>query len=238
MPFLLEPRLYIDFTGEFEPALDKLCKHLQWLDSPEGIPQTLQDRLSDTQRNLQRATNPQQKIRKESEIAELKDQIAHQEVVVSDPKGAAKKVEESITVGIEQERQPRKKISDTTRTKFINPPPVVAPSYFQNRFDETKLIGKFLKDDALRLMTVVGRGGIGKTALVCRLLRALENGCLPDDGGELTVDGIVYLSAIGSHRVNFPNLYPDLCRLLPNELSDKLDEIYKDPQINMKSILL
>ncbi len=237
MPFLIGSRIYIDFSNEdeFESALDKLRKRLQGLDSPEGILQTLQDRLADTQRDLHRAINPQQKKRLESEIAELGDQIAHQKVVVNDPKGAAKKVEESISVGMEQERQPRKKISDTIRTKFINPPPVVAPSYFQNRFDETKLIGKFLKDDALRLMTVVGRGGIGKTALVCRLLRALENGFLPDDSGALTADGIVYLSAIGSHRVNFPNLYTDLRRLLPDELSDKLDEIYKDPQISIES---
>ena len=47
-------------------------------------------------------------------------------------------------------------------------------------------------------MTVVGRGGIGKTAMVCRLLRSLEGGQLPDDGGPLTVDGIVYLSAARS----------------------------------------
>src|SRR3712207_7099478 len=46
----------------------------------------------------------------------------------------------------------------------------------------------------LRLMTVVGRGGIGKTAMVCRLLKSLEGGRLPDEGGDLSVDGIVYLS--------------------------------------------
>ena len=31
------------------------------------------------------------------------------------------------------------------------------------------------------MMTVVGRGGVGKTAMVCRLLKALEAGQLPDD---------------------------------------------------------
>lgn len=34
---------------------------------------------------------------------------------------------------------------------------------------ETGLVGDFLKDHALHLMTVVGRGGIGKTVMVCRL---------------------------------------------------------------------
>lgn len=44
---------------------------------------------------------------------------------------------------------------------------------------ETAVIGDFLKDDALRLMIVVGRAGIGKIAMVCRLLKSLENGRLP-----------------------------------------------------------
>ena len=64
-------------------------------------------------------------------------------------------------------------------------------------------------------MTVVGRGGVGKTAMVCRLLKALEAGRLPDELGELAVDGIVYLSPLGAHPVSFANLFADLCRLLP-----------------------
>ncbi len=60
---------------------------------------------------------------------------------------------------------------------------MIPPIYFQDRHVETGLIGTFLKDESLRLMTVVGRGGVGKTAMVCRLLRSLEGGKLPDDGG-------------------------------------------------------
>ena len=64
-------------------------------------------------------------------------------------------------------------------------------------------------------MTIVGRAGVGKTAMVCRLLKALERGELPDDLGEMKVDGIVYLSETGSHRVNFANVFADLSKLLP-----------------------
>jgi nucleoside-triphosphatase THEP1 len=68
----------------------------------------------------------------------------------------------------------------------------------------------FLNNDSKRLMTIVGRAGVGKTAMVCRLLKALERGELPDDLGEMKVDGIVYLSETGSHRVNFANVFADL----------------------------
>ena len=77
----------------------------------------------------------------------------------------------------------------------------------------------FLRDDGLRLLTVVGRGGIGKTATVVRLLRGIERGQLPDDLAPFPVAGIVYLSQAGSRRVTFPNLFADLCRLLPTEAS-------------------
>ena len=107
---------------------------------------------------------------------------------------------------------------------------MTAPGYFQDRHVETGLIGDFVRDEALRLMTVVGRGGVGKTAMVCRLLKALERGALPDDLGELPVDGIVYLSPLGAHPINFPNLFTDLCRLLPPDVAEPLFERYRDPQ--------
>ena len=46
-PFGFERRQRIDFTGEFERALSELRGHLEWLGSPEGILDTLQNQLSD-----------------------------------------------------------------------------------------------------------------------------------------------------------------------------------------------
>src|SRR6266567_2311527 len=131
--------------------------------------------------------------------------------------------------GLERERQPERPSAAPARAKFVNTPPVVAPGYFQDRHVESELVGDFLRADDARMMTVVGRGGVGKTAMVCRLLKALEGGHLPDDLGELAADGIVYLSPAGAHPVNFPNLFADLCRLLPPETADRLLQRYRDP---------
>ena len=134
-----------------------------------------------------------------------------------------------IESGLQRERQPTEKPA-VRRAKFVNPPPMTAPSWFQDRYVENRLIGEFLQDDGLRLLIVVGRGGVGKTAMVCRLLKALEAGQLPDDGGELPVDAIMYLSPAGIHPVTFPNLYDDLTRLLADETARRLQHLYHDPQ--------
>ncbi|MCG3153475.1 MAG: Photosystem I assembly protein Ycf3 [bacterium] len=230
LPFRLEPRQWLDFTGDFENALAKLRLHLQWLDSPAGVLQALEDRLADAQRDLQREQDPQQRTRIQTDLALLQKQIAEQQRVADDPEAARERVAASIAAGLEREREPHQPISGAVRAKFINPPPFTAPSYFQDRYVETKLIGDFLQDDSQRLLMLVGRGGTGKTALACRLLKALEAGHLPDELGPLAVDGIVYLSALGSRRLNLPDLYADLLKLLPPETAKDLESIYKNPQ--------
>lgn len=234
LPFRLGSRQYVDFTGSFDAALAGLRRHLSWMETAEGIVQGLRDRLRDLEREFPRAA-PQQQSCIQEEIKQLRQQIENQQRLIDDPEGTSRRTEERIASGLERERHPERLVSDESRSKFINPPPAVAPSWFQDRHVETALIGDFLRDDALRLMTVVGRAGIGKTAMVCRLLKSLENGRMPDDGGTLNVDGIVYLSATGSRRVSLAHLYADLCRLLPENSARFLDAVYRNAQASIEA---
>jgi tetratricopeptide (TPR) repeat protein len=132
---------------------------------------------------------------------------------------------ERIDAGLTREKQPAEPRAVAV-SKFVNPPPMSAPSYFADRHMETGLLGECLADSAIRLVTVVGRGGIGKTAMVCRLLRGLEAGEVPDQPEERThmgVDGIVYLSRNGLHPVAFDSLRGDLCRLLPEDDAKRVE---------------
>lgn len=235
LPFRLGSRQYINCTGPFDRCVAQLRNHVRWLASPEGALQAMKDRLEDAQRELSRTIDPTQKERVQADIDLLEKQIAEQQRVVEDPEGAAKRVKESIARGLERERQPEKPIKGVTSTKFINPPPGVAPAYFQDRQIESKMIGDFLKNDALHLLTVTGRAGTGKTALVSRVLKSLEGGQLPDNGGPMTVDGIVYLSAIGTRRINLPNIFADLSKLLPSETANQVDTLYKNPQASTEA---
>lgn len=227
--FRLNNRQKIFFNSNFDAGLGQLKLALARLDSPQGELDELNHRLAEAKRDLHRAKD-EDKPRIQGEIEILTEQIVRQEEIVRNPKAAEEKTEKNIQSGLERERQPEKPVAGKTSTRFINPPPGIAPNYFQDRYDEIKEIKKFLENDAQRLLTIVGRAGVGKTAMVCRLLKALERGELPDDLGEMKVDGIVYLSETGSHRVNFANVFADLSKLLPRETAERLEGIYKNPQ--------
>src|SRR5205814_1900096 len=111
-------------------------------------------------------------------------------------------------------------------------PPGVVPSYFQDRSVETKIIGRFLQNDALYFLAIVGRSGVGKTALACCFLKYLERGQVLDDGGSLRMDGIVYLSAVGSCRISLTNILADLSAMLSVEAAKKIQKSLKNPKIS------
>jgi tetratricopeptide (TPR) repeat protein len=234
IPFRLSNHQHVDFSEDFDVGIAQLRTAIKRLDSPEGILDQLRRRLAAANRDLRRAKD-EDKLRIQAEIDELKKQIETQQKIVDDPQAAEEQTKKSIEAGLERERKPEKPVAAKTETKFINPPPGIAPTYFQDREVENKEVVKFLNNDSQRMITIIGRGGVGKTAMVCRLLKGLEGGELPDDLGEMKVDGIVYLSESGSHRVNFANIYYDLCKLLPSEVAQELDAVYKNPQASTES---
>ena len=137
-----------------------------------------------------------------------------------------------IGSGIQRERVPAEP-QPVRVSKFVNPPPPRRRARFQGRQAETRRLARYVADPAIRMVSVVGRAGIGKTVMVCRLLKGLEVGRIPDVEGELatiTVGGIVYLSSNGVHKVEYPTLIADLQRLLPAGQAQRLRRIYRDPR--------
>jgi hypothetical protein len=88
LPFRLEPRQFIDFSRDFELALARLRAHLLWFTEPEGVLQTLHDRLAGTLRALPRAPESD-RPRLMKEIADLERQIERQQRIVDDPHATA-----------------------------------------------------------------------------------------------------------------------------------------------------
>jgi tetratricopeptide (TPR) repeat protein len=221
LPYELEGVQYLDFTGDFKPALRQLCDHLAWLASPAGQLQQLNTQRAHAVRD-QRRGRPKADV-----IAALQQDIDRLESALRDPGGTAVRLELDIRRDLDAERSPP--VSPVRARKRVNSPPMATPAYFQNRNSETRLVGEWLRDENVRLVWVVGRGGVGKTTLACRLLQSLEDGELPDVGGSVQVDGVVYLGPTGSRPITFQNLLADLCTLLPGGSAPELVPDHSEP---------
>src|SRR5207247_2011562 len=89
---------------------------------------------------------------------------------------------------------------------------------FRGRLDEQKLLGQYLGDKSTRLVSVIGRAGIGKTALASKVLGDLEQNRSPLPSGPVPLDGIVYLST-RTKGITLEQLFEDCADLL--EEADK-----------------
>ena len=229
VPFRLETREAITVDGSFDAALQRLREHLLWLASPPGVLRSLEYRLADAERALRRAADGQEHARIADDIDWLKRQIVQQRDVIAHPEAAALRVQESVDRGLESERQPDVPARQRAQCRVVNPPPAVPPSYFQDRFLETRLLEDLVLDAGIRLVCLVGRGGVGKTAMVCRFLNAVENGQRSDGSGPLAADAIVYQSASGTRHISVAALFADLCTLLEEGTARELKSLYASP---------
>ena len=104
--------------------------------------------------------------------------------------------EERLGASIDLERTRQAQEDERRRTlrgkqKVVNFRPQDVPHAFKDRASEMQALCNHLTNAGVRLITVVGRGGMGKTALVSRVLADLERGVLPvepSSRGALLVD--------------------------------------------------
>jgi len=109
------------------------------------------------------------------------------------------------------------------RQRVVNLRPLDVTHTFKDRVREVQALCDHLTDSSVRLVSVVGRGGMGKTALVSRVLGDLERGVLLVSGEEreLPIDGILYLSA-RSTSLGLERIYADVGRMLGEPTAGKL----------------
>ena len=114
----------------------------------------------------------------------------------------------------------RREMRDRQRVVNLRPLDV---AHFKDRLREMRTLCDHLADASVRLVSVVGRGGMGKTALACRVLADLERGKLPVPGEErqLHIDGILYLSA-RSTGLGLERIYADVGRMLGEPAASRL----------------
>ncbi len=215
---------------------DELRQYLNEIDSFEQKLNTLNEYLQDAKNDLT-YSNDETRQRIENEITLLDEQVRSLQQYLNNKEVSAKRTEERILLSIERERRPERTNISVPTYKVINNPPTIAPSYFQDRIIETDLVVKFLQSDSIKFNTIIGRGGVGKTAMVCRLLKSLERGLLPDNSEGIDISGIIYMNEIGSRPISFPNLFTDLSLLVEENKRQRLMTLQENTQSTVISKL-
>jgi tetratricopeptide (TPR) repeat protein len=95
-------------------------------------------------------------------------------------------------------------------------PPLDLQGAFRDRTNERARIRELLADPATRLVTVIGRGGMGKTALACQALTELRD--------EADTIAVVYLSARGA-ALGLEPIFRECTSLLEEDERDQLLKI-------------
>ncbi len=148
--------------------------------------------------------------------------------------GRVERQRERIAEGLEEQRQQmaeeRARRRDEGRLRVVGRPPLEAADYFKNRRREQETIGQLLVEPTTRLVSVIGHGGMGKTALACKVLQDLERHHWPHTDQQVPVDGIVYLST-RTAGINLERLFLDCAKLLGGERQERLTAVWTNPQL-------
>ncbi|MBC8447743.1 MAG: tetratricopeptide repeat protein [Chloroflexi bacterium] len=134
---------------------------------------------------------------------------------------------ESLRARRDQVDRERREMRD--RQRVVNLRPLDVTHTFKDRLREIRALCEHLADASVRLISVVGRGGMGKTALASRVLADLERGKLPvpEEEREMPIDGILYLSA-RSTGLGLERIYADVGRMLGEPAAGELAACWAD----------
>jgi tetratricopeptide (TPR) repeat protein len=99
---------------------------------------------------------------------------------------------------------------------------------FKDRVAERSRIGELLAAADTRIVQVVGRGGMGKTALACQVLQSIENGQWPQGEAGPDVSGIVYLST-RTRGISLDRIYSECLAVLPPEERRSVERLWAEP---------
>ena len=101
-------------------------------------------------------------------------------------------------------------------------PPLGTVEHFKDRVRECEKIGELLASSSTRLVSVIGHGGMGKTALASKVLRDLERHRWPHTDDDIPLDGIVYLST-RTAGISLERLFLGCAKLLGGESEKRLN---------------
>lgn len=147
-------------------------------------------------------------------------------VIVPISKEQATSQEQRALESIRADMAQRQRHEIESHHTTINIPPQDVGDRFTNRIKEQADMVNLLAERT-RLISIYGRGGVGKTALACKVLNDLRQS---NDGRP---DGLVYLSAVGT-GISLDRIFSDTGKLLSEAARRTLDTVWSNTNLSTK----
>jgi len=138
--------------------------------------------------------------------------------------------EQRIRSGLEEQRQNIVRESERQQSKprqrVVGRLPLPdLTHFFKGRSQEQSELSRLLAEPSTHVVSIIGRGGIGKTALATKLLMDLEKGHWPHTEDSLSVDGIVYLST-RTDGITLEQIFHDCAQMLGGKREEELNKTW------------
>lgn len=233
VPYTLEIFNYIDcrYDGNATDGMDNLIRRLAALEH---------DHHEYLERKLQEYAKAEQSAHQAGafghKVSLLKAALASWRAMFQTPEERTRLQIDRINAELQAEQT---RLADSSRErlrmdsrKVVGSHVLDVSTHFRDRETQCKQLGQLLSDPATRIVSVVGRGGIGKTGLVSKVLFDLESDTWTHTHERIPVSGIIYLST-RTRGISLERLYFDCAEMLGGETEQELVSIWTNSQMSI-----
>jgi len=222
IPRVLRVFNYVDFTENYDDAFQQLVTVLEMLG--EHHLEYLKQTLKALELAQQESTDPR---RFRTRIEDLRGRINHWEVQYYDQ-------DERISTDLKLYRREVNKglpvLQQEWVLRVVGQRPLDVIDFFKDRVKERHMVSELLADPNSRLVSIIGRGGMGKTAIARVILHNIEQSQRQHTETNIPVNGIAYLSTITT-GISWEKIFTYCSRMFDPETAAKLQRIWENGQV-------
>ncbi len=215
---------YIDFRSDYEKAFAELIDRLKHIE--ENHLGYLKDRLAELEAAQKKIKDPES-LNNRISLLHMAIDYYGRGVRVTDSQTAKK-------VAVDDEAADSRLSLGQRR---IIGQPVSVISHFHDRKGEQTRVQQLLAAPSTRLVSIIGRGGIGKSGLVTKIISDVESGqweYLEPDAPRPSVGGVIYIST-RTRGLSVERIFLDCADLLGGEKQSLIRNLWRSRDLDLES---